>query len=129
MRRIQTVTVGDADVALDIEVREVRLGEALDLVDRLDAVNLGNLRAALDEAVQRWTSLDSLDALKRFTPSELRGLWEAFQEVNGDFFAAARRVGLDGLANEILTRLGADLRGYLLASFGPGTEPQPSTTD
>jgi hypothetical protein len=122
MRKSKIVDVGGKQ----IEVREITLREALDLKDRFSNVN--DVRDLLADVAARWTSV-TLDDLIDLAPSELKALWLAFQDVNGDFFAAAQWLGLDQTVIGIVNQMRKALRNSTLGFVGLATDPPPSTTD
>ena len=63
-----------------------------------------------------WKDLDDL------TPSELKGLYSDFREVNSVFFEMARTLGLTPMLEEMIRAVGKDFSKILSDSFSSATE-------
>jgi len=93
-RKVKRVKVDDRE----IEVRELTVADIRKLFDRAMSLEggLAEILEALKDLLPMVTDLKPKD-FDRMTPSELRVLYEAFREVNADFFgtlAGLRKMGL-----------------------------------
>ena len=127
MRKTEHVQIeGNAKIRT-VVVQEVTLGDLLDLLDQMDAVQVkGGEVAHLMETLENWlprlTTL-KLEDLRHMTGSELKQVLDGARKVNADFFELARTAGLEGLipilANALVTDCAPILRGLQLAATPP----------
>lgn len=93
-------------------------------------------KGVLDTDLLSVCSTLKFEDLLDFGPSELKLVWEAFQEVNKTFFEAARQVGLTGLLEETVLKFKESLQNLmqeelskLLAGSSKRGMLESSTTD
>ena len=60
------------------------------------------------------TNID-MNRLEEFAPSELKQLWEAFREVNGDFFVVIQKLKIEEIITDSLRKSLTDVFADLSA--------------
>lgn len=98
MRNRKTVKIDKKEYT----VNEMTVQEIIDVSTKLLDQSLGlDQWLELMPAYLKLVSDVELDDLKNMPPSDVKVLYEAFMEVNEDFFAIARSVGLEQGLSEL----------------------------
>jgi len=98
-------------------VKELTVGEILDILDIKDPdLSLAGLRHFLLKRIPTITSLSEED-LRNYTPSELKTVWEAFKEINTDFFGISQQMGLGHLLGALQEALQKDFSKWFVDSL------------
>lgn len=120
MRRRKTIKIDEREIT----VYEVRPRDVMEVGDIFEKEGMGK---ALMAELPRFTDLPKED-LYDMAPSELRQIYDAFMEVNSDFFDAARAVGLIKVLTDVAQQIGRQF-GELVAGSLRQAMPTASITD
>lgn len=107
MRKRKVIKIDDREIILH-ELRVCDIQELAGMGERLEE-GAGPLAELVPPALKLCCDLPAED-LRQMAPSELKALWEAFREVNADFFALVSRSGL-------LAHLGGTIRERMARAF------------
>ena len=119
MRKRKSIKIDDREIT----VYELKVRDIIDLAGLFDG---GSPVEILRSELHRITDL-SPDDLTEMAPSELRQILDVAREVNADFLAAARAVGLTKIVEDLIHQVGSTFGGLLAGSSKPAT-PDASTT-
>ena len=113
MRKHKTLKIDDNEIT----VKELRVDQILEIWESVGAGNdLDTFKGYIEKHMGKVTDV-TLDDLRKMAPSEIKQIFEAFKEVNQDFFDLAQTLGLgkilEKLKNAILTDLSALFAGLL----------------
>ncbi len=111
MRKQKKVKIDNKEIV----VKELRVRDMLELMEEWDKEQNFSLSYA-SKILECATEGVNLEDLKDFTPSELKIIWDAFEEVNSVFFKAAQAVGLGKVVVQIKDSLINDLSRLLVNS-------------
>jgi hypothetical protein len=109
MRRRKTIKIDEKEVT----VYEVRPRDVMELGDIFEKEGMGKALAA---ELKRFTDLPKED-LYDMAPSELRQIYDAFMEVNSDFFDMARAVGLINIVKDMVQQIGRQFGEHVAGSL------------
>lgn len=125
MRRIKQGTI---EGGKSYEVRELSVKQIRQLIEEAGAfgMDLDSLRAQA-ERVLPWGVNLSIADLEEMAPSEIEQVYNDFLEVNGSFFALARRLGLGRIGSSLREALIKDFLALFADSLSPATG-MPGTT-
>jgi hypothetical protein len=104
----------------DIEISELTVGQIKSLIPQYEKDFLPNMESLVETAC----GLKSSD-IDQLSPSQLKGLYAKFKEVNADFFGVIRALGLIEpmvrVWNELKKHCTNHLIGQFAVLFGPDT--------
>jgi len=108
MKRNINVKIDDN---LTVECRELKMGQIMDLVSKLDPEKMPNegifayLKSVLgNELIPLCTNLE-VSQLLDFTPSEIAAIYAGVKEANKDFFTLAASLNLPAIAGNVIQML------------------------
>lgn len=110
MRRHKIIKIDEAEIS----VKELRVQDYLDFLAEVG--DAGGLMEELEKWLPRGTDL-KIEDIKKMAPSELKAVYDAFREVNTDFFEIAGRLGLDQMAARLKESFMKELSGALSGSL------------
>ena len=108
MRKTKRIKVDNREIT----VKELTVSELLSFFEEGETLSLETLGRLLEVATE---GLD-MEGLKGMVPSEIKGVWEAFKEVNAVFFDTVRALGLCEAVAEIKKSLASDFSRLLVSS-------------
>jgi len=120
MRKSKTVKIDDKEITVkELRVKDIRfILETAEHAEDDDLLKQTNTLLPLVADIK-------LDDIEVMAPSEIKILWEAFQEVNADFLSVIGRLGIkEALINSIRKHL-----TDALADLSSGDIPEPGSTD
>ena len=121
MRRHKTIKVDQTEIS----VKELRVQDYLDFLAEVGGA--GGLMEEIEKWLPRGTDL-TIEDIKKMAPSELRAVYDAFREVNADFFETAGRLGLDQMAARLKESFMKEFSGALSGSLRRAM-PEPGAMD
>lgn len=119
MRKKKTIKIDNKEITVkELLVKEIRL-----VWDSIWEAGLSveALQAQIKELLPVIAPELSIKDIDEMAPSELRTLWEAFKEVNADFFGIVRAVGGETALAELKKAFLKDLSGQFATSLKPAT--------
>ena len=90
MRKQKTIKIDDKEIT----IRELRIKDILEIIDNIGEESFSDIQGQIETFLPRVTDIKMGD-LRDMAPSEIMGIYDAFREVNRDFFDIARSAGLD----------------------------------
>jgi hypothetical protein len=97
MRKSKTVKIDDKEIT----VKEMRVKDIRSLLN--SAENEKDVFSAIEDILPRVTDLPTKD-FEELAPSEMKQLWEAFKEVNADFFDLLEKTGFVEALKQLISK-------------------------
>jgi hypothetical protein len=117
MRKTKTLQINNEEIT----VKELSVRDVMGFWDRLDDADTRSLVDQAAELMKKCAGLDP-EALKGLYPSEIEALWDAVKEVNGAFFAMARKAGLTEVTEQVATTIRTNFLKQFAGAFTPDIE-------
>jgi formylmethanofuran dehydrogenase subunit B len=111
MRKIKSFKIDDKELT----VKELRVRDILQILNGTDGDV--DIISQLESLMPKIVDGLSFEELIDFAPSEIRQIVEVMKEVNDDFLALSRRLGLDNVLKEFVEAITKDFSKLLADSL------------
>jgi len=118
MRKTHSFKIEDYDRSF--EVYELTIRQIIDLMQDekiTDNLSLNAFKEYFGEAILPAVTNVSIDDLIDMAPSDIKVIWDKFQETNKVFFGAARQLGLEEVIHNLRRAIIEDFSKLLVPSL------------
>lgn len=124
MRRTKNVEIEGH--AKSFIINELTVAQVMGLMQREDLFDvedksIENIQRIANEMLPLFSNV-TIEDLKKMAPSEIRTLWDAFKEVNSDFFDVARALGLTEVLETLRRAIMSDFSKLLVSLLSTATQ-------
>ena len=105
-------------------VYELTIRQIIDLIQDekiTDDLSVSGFKEYFGETILPAVSTVSMDDLLDMAPSDIKIIWDKFQEANEVFFAAARQLGMEDILNNLKRAVTEDFSKLLVPSLSLDT--------
>lgn len=124
MRRTKNVEIEGH--AKSFIINELTVAQVMGLMQREDLFDVEDqsiekIQRIANEMLPLFSNV-TIEDLKKMAPSEIRTLWDAFKEVNSDFFDVARALGLTEVLETLRRAIMSDFSKLLVSLLSTATQ-------
>jgi hypothetical protein len=118
-RKSATIKLDDKEIT----IKEMRVKDVIAFFNEVQETN-NSIPALIEAAKKLMPAFIDVDAdyLLELAPSEIKGIWEKFKEVNTDFFDVLKGLGIMDLLDKIKTDMVGNLSHLSAPSLPQVTE-------
>ena len=113
MRKSKIIKIDDKEIT----VKELRVKDILSVFDMAWQEGFDGWSEQIQTFLPKITAGISIEDLKKMAPSEIKQIVDAAKEVNNDFLAVARTLGLGKLIGDLKKTILSDFSGLLAGSL------------
>ena len=120
MRETKTIKIDDREIT----VKELRIGEILEFWNEVwetQGISIPEIQKIVDKLLPVIAPELTLEKMRAMAPSELRVVWDAFREVNSDFFEVVRPEDIGRILTELKKVFFGDLGSLFADSLSQAT--------
>jgi len=118
MRKSKIIKIDDKEIT----VKELRVKDILSVFDMAGQKGIDDWSKQIETFLPKITTGISIEDLKKMAPSEIKQIVDAVKEVNNDFLAVARTLGLGKLIGDLKKTILNDFSGLLADSLEAVTQ-------